>query len=245
MIGSRQSKRSSTTWDCLASCTSDFVRSYGGIVSLADRRFDLACCACPVERVLRRCLQHTSSFATMKTMATCKTRAIRAIRGMSSNISHSGMEEIAICRSVARSVKGMSIFAIRSGDRRSKTATGTGYSATWCIPTCTWETEFRFFGQIKSGVELGRAGGPRGADEDKLDLHQAFVDIRAWTHGKDGLTLRIGRQELSLGSSRLVSFREGPNVRQSFDGLRLGWHRGDWQIDGLATKPVRDKARIL
>ena len=97
---------------------------------------------------------------------------------------------------------------------------------------------FRFFGQIKSGVEVGRAGGPRGADEDKLDLHQAFVDIHAWTHGKDGLTLRIGRQELSLGSSRLVSFREGPNVRQSFDGLRVGWHRGDWQIDGLATKPV-------
>src|SRR5262245_51810880 len=28
----------------------------------------------------------------------------------------------------------------------------------------------RFFGQIKSGIELGREGGPRGADKDKLDL---------------------------------------------------------------------------
>lgn len=100
---------------------------------------------------------------------------------------------------------------------------------------------FRFFSQIKSGIEIGRAGGPRGADEDKLDLHQAFVDISAGNHGKDGLTLRIGRQEIGLGSSRLVSFREGPNVRQSFDGVRLGWRSGEWQIDGLATKPVETK----
>jgi hypothetical protein len=104
---------------------------------------------------------------------------------------------------------------------------------------------FRFFGQIKSGIEIGRAGGPRGADEDKLDLHQAFVDIRAWTDGKDGLTFRIGRQEIGLGSSRLVSFREGPNVRQSFDGVRLGWRSGEWQIDGMVTKPVETKQGLF
>jgi hypothetical protein len=103
----------------------------------------------------------------------------------------------------------------------------------------------RFFGQIKSGIEIGRAGGPRGADEDKLDLHQAFGEIKAWTRGKDGLTLRIGRQEIGLGSSRLVSFREGPNVRQSFDGVRLGWRSGQWQIDGLATKPVQTKQGLF
>jgi hypothetical protein len=104
---------------------------------------------------------------------------------------------------------------------------------------------FRFFGQIKSGIELGRRGGPRGADEDKLDLHQAFVDISARDHGNEALTLRIGRQEIGLGSSRLVSFREGPNVRQSFDGIRLGWRSGEWQIDGLATKPVETKPEVF
>jgi len=103
----------------------------------------------------------------------------------------------------------------------------------------------RFFGQLKSGIEIGRAGGPRGADEDKLDLHQAFGEIRALTNGKDGLTLRIGRQEIGLGSSRLVSFREGPNVRQSFDGIRLGWRSSEWQIDGLVTKPVETKRGVF
>src|SRR5688572_30015440 len=79
----------------------------------------------------------------------------------------------------------------------------------------------RFFGQIKSGIELGREGGPRGADEDKLDLHQAFVDLRGGSDGKNGLMLRLGRQEIGLGSFRLGSFREGPNVRQSLDGRGL------------------------
>ena len=32
--------------------------------------------------------------------------------------------------------------------------------------------------------------------------------------------LRVGRQELNYGSGRLVSVREGSNVRQSFDGVR-------------------------
>src|SRR6185503_4563599 len=103
----------------------------------------------------------------------------------------------------------------------------------------------RFFGQIKSGIELGREGGPRGADEDKLDLHQAFVDVRGWSNVNGGLTFRVGRQEIGLGSSRLVSFREGPNVRQSFDGVRLAWSRREWQIDGFATKPVETKQGVF
>jgi len=31
---------------------------------------------------------------------------------------------------------------------------------------------FRFFGQLKSGLENGRTGGPRPADEDKLLSHE-------------------------------------------------------------------------
>jgi hypothetical protein len=66
----------------------------------------------------------------------------------------------------------------------------------------------RFFGQIKSGLEDGRVGGPRPTDEDRLDLHQAFFDYK-FEAGK-GLTLllRAGRQEMSFGSSRLVGVRE-------------------------------------
>jgi hypothetical protein len=32
----------------------------------------------------------------------------------------------------------------------------------------------RLFGQLKSGLENGRTGGPRPADEDKLDVNQSL-----------------------------------------------------------------------
>ena len=96
----------------------------------------------------------------------------------------------------------------------------------------------RIFGQIKSGLENGRKGGPRPIDQDKLDVHQAFVDLKFDFDKTNSIVLRAGRQELAFGSSRLISVRESPNVRQSFDGLRatlplLGWH-----VDGFITKPV-------
>jgi hypothetical protein len=96
----------------------------------------------------------------------------------------------------------------------------------------------RFFGQIKSGLEEGRKGGPRPTDKDQLDLHQAFVDLKFGIGQKHALALRAGRQELSFGSSRLVSIREDPNVRQSFDGFRATVEVEQWRIDGFVTRPV-------
>lgn len=106
-------------------------------------------------------------------------------------------------------------------------------------------SRFRFFGQLKSGIEVNRTGGPRPADEDLLDVYQAFIDVGLWRSGEDVLTLRVGRQEMAFGSSRLVSFREGPNVRQSFDGARLTMNKAGWQVDTFATKPAETARGIF
>lgn len=103
----------------------------------------------------------------------------------------------------------------------------------------------RIFGQIKSGLENGRKTGPRPTDEDKLDLHQAFFDLRFDLGTQGSLVLRAGRQELAFGSSRLVSVREGPNVRQSFDGLRATLSVRGWRVDGFLTKPVETDRDIF
>jgi hypothetical protein len=79
---------------------------------------------------------------------------------------------------------------------------------------------FRVFVQLKSGEEDFRAGGARPIDEKRLDFEAAFLEIGN-THKKNWAVLRIGRQELNYGSGRLVSVREGPNVRQSFDGVKI------------------------
>jgi hypothetical protein len=104
---------------------------------------------------------------------------------------------------------------------------------------------FRFFTQFKSGLENGRNGGPRPTDRDDFDLNQAFLDLRVPWSSPDSLTFRFGRQELAYGSSRLISAREAPNVRLSFDGAKAILKIGQWQVDAFAVKPVRTKVGVF
>ncbi|HSF14565.1 MAG TPA: alginate export family protein [Vicinamibacteria bacterium] len=104
-----------------------------------------------------------------------------------------------------------------------------------------WNRRARVFGQLKSGIETGRRGGPRPVDEDKLDVHQAFLDITLGSSPARSLTFRVGRQEMSFGHQRLVNYREGPNLRRSFDGLRSTFRAEAWTLDAFATKPVRNE----
>jgi hypothetical protein len=94
---------------------------------------------------------------------------------------------------------------------------------------------FRFFGELFSGLEDGRTGQPNSLDENELDLQQAFVDF-SWGTG-DNTTVRLGRQEMLYGSSRLVDVREGPNVRRKFDGGRLLLDLDGWRVDLIAVRP--------
>src|SRR5260370_1910559 len=92
---------------------------------------------------------------------------------------------------------------------------------------------------LNSGLETGRGGGPRPViDEDRLDLHQAFVDVTVGVTGPSAAVLRAGRQEIALGSGRMYALREGPNVPLSFDGVRVIAHAGLWRLDGWAARPV-------
>jgi hypothetical protein len=75
----------------------------------------------------------------------------------------------------------------------------------------------RLFVQFQSSMANGKISGNSAVDENTFDLHQAFIDVNS----KDRKAiLRLGRQELSYGSQRLLSVRELPNNRQSFDAIR-------------------------
>jgi len=101
-------------------------------------------------------------------------------------------------------------------------------------------SKFRVFVQLKSGLESFREGGPRPIDEKKLDFEAAFFELGA-PRGRNWIVLRAGRQELNYGSGRVVSVREGPNVRQSFDGIKIRSAAGTWHIDAFAVRPDLDK----
>ena len=95
----------------------------------------------------------------------------------------------------------------------------------------------RLFVQLGSFHAQGREGAGASTDEDRLDLTQGFIDLAAGL-GAGRATLRGGRQEVTFGSGRLISVRESPNVRRSFDGGRGFWAGRDVRIDGFFLQPV-------
>ena len=94
--------------------------------------------------------------------------------------------------------------------------------------------ELRLFAELKSNHQRGREPGPLGTDVDRLDIHQAFVDLGA----ESSALLRVGRQELVYGSGRRIFPRNGPNVRGNFDAVRWMTRAADWRADAFVFKPV-------
>jgi len=106
---------------------------------------------------------------------------------------------------------------------------------------------FRFFGQVVTGLEDGRIGGPRpDIDRNAFDIHQAFADfILSLGDQKNALTARIGRQEFEYGSGRLIDLRDGVNLRLSFDAARLLLRLNEWQADAWWAKPVLNQPGVF
>ena len=102
---------------------------------------------------------------------------------------------------------------------------------------------FRTFMELGSFWETGRKPAARPIDRGDLDLQQAFADLMAVEHSGSRLTLRLGRQEMPVGSGRLVSLRDGSNIRLSFDAAKVIWdHDGRTSLEAAAGRPV-DPAR--
>jgi hypothetical protein len=98
--------------------------------------------------------------------------------------------------------------------------------------------QLRFFGQLKSGQEDGRAAGPRpDIDENAFDINQGFFDWHE-AEGESSVTMRLGRQEMTYGSGRLIDTREGPTNRLSFDAMKAILAIAETKFDVFWGRPV-------
>ena len=86
----------------------------------------------------------------------------------------------------------------------------------------------------------GKKAGPRPViDKDIADAHEGFVEFGGNLHDPHpGWDVIIGRQEIVLGTGRLLDDNEGVNVRSAFDGVRIGYDKPKGRIDLIAVKPV-------
>ena len=69
-------------------------------------------------------------------------------------------------------------------------------------------------------------------------MHQAFVEIRSPKERPRQASLRLGRQEMTIGSSRLISAAQGLNVKRSFDGAVAALRTGGWSVEGGVARLV-------
>lgn len=101
-----------------------------------------------------------------------------------------------------------------------------------------WD-RWRLFAQLGNHDEFGREPKAKPTDVDRLDLRQAFVDARIDADA-GAIVVRAGRQEMAFGASRLITARDGPNIRLAFDGLRLDMKTRAWHTTAIAVRPAQN-----
>lgn len=92
---------------------------------------------------------------------------------------------------------------------------------------------FRAFTQPIIAYAVGVAPSASPIDQTRVDMLQAFGEADLGP-----VTVRAGRQMLSLGTERLVGTRYGPNVPLAFDGVRAIVRLGKAKVNLFAVKPV-------
>lgn len=96
----------------------------------------------------------------------------------------------------------------------------------------------RLFTELQSGIINGRFGSPRPTDRNVLDMHQLFFEWRQPVRTTHRVIVKVGRQELAIGSTRLISASPGLNVKRSFDGAGIFYRAPTWLVAGAAAQLV-------
>lgn len=94
---------------------------------------------------------------------------------------------------------------------------------------------FRLYGEFLYADSGGQQFPARPIEVNRGEANNLFLDTKLL----DELTARVGRQELLLGSQRLVSPLDWGNTRRTFDGARLIYSGDNWDVDGFWVNPVR------
>ena len=96
--------------------------------------------------------------------------------------------------------------------------------------TAVFQEDFRLFVQAQDSRAAGEEAST-ASNEENLDLHQGYLEIRKL--GVEGLGLTLGRQEWKYGDERLIGAFGWSNIGRSFDGAKIRYAREKVWLDGL------------
>jgi hypothetical protein len=96
---------------------------------------------------------------------------------------------------------------------------------------------FRVYVEYLDAHIFNNTLAPLPIDQNMNDLLNAFFDLKLFAIDGHPAYVRVGRQELLLGSERLISPLDWANTRRTFEGVR-GMYTGEkWNFDVFWTRP--------
>jgi hypothetical protein len=102
-----------------------------------------------------------------------------------------------------------------------------------------YKDTFRVYVEFISAQSFNQDLPPNIIDREYNGLQNAFVDLKILDMGDGGpVYVRGGRQELYLGSQRMVSALDWANTRRTFDGVRLFRHSESFDVDAWWSRVV-------
>ena len=106
----------------------------------------------------------------------------------------------------------------------------------------------RVYGALKHGDVYGREMPALPVNRNRLDLHQAFVELGfgdVFGLEPRAAIVRVGRQEMHYGNGALISARLGPNVRSDYDGVLVRVRTGGVVSDAFVYRGVVDRFGVF
>lgn len=99
-----------------------------------------------------------------------------------------------------------------------------------------YRDQFRFFVEGYFGDSLWHDVPPLGTDVNRADLQNLFVEAKLGEWYSKPVYARVGRQEIQLGSQRLVGTPNGPTLGARFKARELiaSVNRGTWTYSGFS-----------
>lgn len=101
-----------------------------------------------------------------------------------------------------------------------------------------YDNRIRAFVEFLDARIFGADLPPLAVDADRTDLLNAFIDFKLWDKNGSQAWGRVGRQELLLGSQRVVSPLDWVNTRRTFEGARFMWVSEKLDLDLFWSQPV-------
>ncbi|MCE9529522.1 MAG: alginate export family protein [Planctomycetes bacterium] len=101
-----------------------------------------------------------------------------------------------------------------------------------------YKDQFRIYAEFISASSFWQNLPPLRIDQNPADFQNLFFDAKLMDLNNSPVYARVGRQEILLGSQRLVSTLDWANTRRTFDGARVFRQGEKFDVDLFWLQPV-------